>query len=81
MVMTGSEEGLSPAWAKGHILPILRVRETPTTHAQRDPSGSEREGVPGCNKSGNLPAMHCFGIHLGQKMLMQMAAGPGSGQM
>ena len=30
---------------------ILRVRETPSPHVQRDPSGSEREEVPGHNES------------------------------
>ena len=34
------------------VFPILRVRETPTTHVQRDPSGSEKEGMPGRNTSG-----------------------------
>ena len=36
---------------RGHVLPILRIGETPTTQVQRDPSGSEREGVPDHNKS------------------------------
>ena len=52
--MIGSKESLSPDWTKeqtGHVLPILRVRETTTIQAQRETSGSDREGVPGHNKS------------------------------
>lgn len=52
--MTESKERVEPCLGKrtrGDVLSILRVRETSTTHAQRDPSGSEREGVPGYNKS------------------------------
>ena len=54
MVMTGSKEGLRPAWAeeqRGHVLPILRSARPPTPQAQRDPSGSEMEGFAGHNKS------------------------------
>ena len=37
---------------RGDVPPILRIRETPTIHAQRDPSGSKRKGVPDHSKSG-----------------------------
>ena len=36
---------------RGHVLPILRVRETSTAHAQKDPSGSRSEGMPSHSKS------------------------------
>lgn len=39
----GREE-LSPAWAKGNILPILGVRETLIPDMQKDPSGVRNEG-------------------------------------
>ena len=44
--------------AESPVLPILRVRETPTTHAKRHPSGSERGGqaIIGLDK---LPATLC----------------------
>ena len=54
MVMTGSEERLSPAWAKEQevtYLPSLGQRDPPTTSALKDSSGLEREGVPDHDKS------------------------------
>ena len=53
-----------------YILPMLGVRETPTTHAQRDASGSEREGCQAIVSLDNLSPMLCFGIHPGQNMSM-----------
>ena len=38
----GSAEPCLDKRPRGHILPILRDGETPSTHVQRDPSGSER---------------------------------------
>ena len=49
-IRRGAEPCLSKR-PRGHILPIRRVRETLTTHAQRDPSGSEGGGAPDHNKS------------------------------
>ena len=47
----GNSWGRKGLRSRGHIFPILGVRETPTPHAQKDPSGSEREGAPGHDKS------------------------------
>ena len=47
MVMAGAE---GSKISRGHVLPILGLRETSTPHAQKEPSGSEREEVPGHNK-------------------------------
>ena len=47
-----SRIGPEPCLGKGprdHMLPILRIRETPTAHAQRDASGSERQRTPDHN--------------------------------
>ena len=83
--MTGSKEGLSPAWAKkqrGHILPILGVRKASITHEQRSPT-LDQKGT-GCQtiiSLDNLPTMPCSGIHLDQNMQMQIREDPGSGQV
>lgn len=48
MVMAGSKEGLSPAWTNDQEVTYFlssEVWETPTTHAQGDPSGSKTEGI------------------------------------
>ena len=83
VVGTESKEGRSPAGAeeREHVLPILRIRETPTTHAQRDPSGSKREGGQATISLANLLATLCFGIHLGQKCACRSEEPPRSGQV
>ena len=77
--MTGSKEGLSPAGTEeqgGPIPPILRNKETPTTHVQRDPLGQKGRRCQAIRSLDNHPAMLCFGIHLGQKMHTQIREGP-----
>ena len=62
---------------RGHVLPILRVRETPTTHAQREtPLGQRRRRRQPIIRLDNLPAMLCFGTHLVQKTRTQIRGGP-----
>ena len=70
--MTGSKEGLSPAWRKQRSdTPHPQDQGDPSKHVLTlDPSGSGMEGV--LVSLDNLPAMLCFGIHLGQKMCMQI---------
>ena len=69
--MTGSKGGLSK-----EVTYILRVRETPIAHVQRDPSGSEREGNQAVISLDNLPTMPCFRPHLGHKICMMIRGGP-----
>ena len=49
-IKRGAESYLGKKRPRGHILPIFRVTETPSTHTQRNTSGSERERVPGHKK-------------------------------
>ena len=80
MVMTGSEEGLSPAWAKDQEVtysPSSGSGRPPTTHAYAEPSGSWHQAIVSL---GNPPTMPCFGI-LGQKAHTPIGEGPGSGQV
>ena len=77
--MTGSKEGAEPCSdqrSRRHILPILKLRETQTMHVQRDPSGLEREGLTAMISLHNIPAMLPFGIHLSQKICMQIGRAP-----
>ena len=67
---------------RGHILPILRVRETPQLHMLRKtPLGQKGVGCQAILSLDDLPTRPCFGIHLGQKMCMQIREGPGPSQV
>ena len=82
--MTGSKERLNPPWTKeqrGHVLPILRVRETQLHMHRETPLDQKGWGCQAIISLDKLPTMLCFGLHLGQKCPCRSGEGPGSGRV
>ena len=64
--IAGVREELSPAQMKDHIFIILHVKKTfPTTHMQKSPWRSKREGALAHSSDGNQPIDLLARIHLG----------------
>ena len=76
--MTGSKEGLSPAWAEQRVTySSSSGSERPQLHRRREtPLGQKGRGCQAIISLDNLPSMLCFRIHLGQMMRMQIRGEP-----
>ena len=80
--MTGSKEGLSTAWReqRGHVLPILRIRDTQLHMCRETLHGQKGRGYQGIISLNNLPTMLLESI-LAKICARRPGEGPRSGQV